>query len=272
MFSTPYGEFPSRRRYNERGAQAFSPRGPHSMNHLPTILTTAAILASVVSSRAKADLVVESWRLASVIHDFAPGAPDVQEFVTFETVENPFQDSHSVTLGSSNTSSAYDISWLVHEAQFNITTSQYLRELDGDTSASGRIYLTPSVDSLVTFSGNWQYAWPSAALGNTHVSVQLGDLDEEISVLSVTGSGGNVGVGPPFGSFTLSDSGFLLANHNYLLFYTAQVRHIDPTPPGTFGEASGDFHFTITPIPEPAAALLLALPILAIRSRRRGLR
>lgn len=238
------------------------------MNHLPTILTTATILASAVSSRAKADLVVESWRLASVIHDFAPGAPDVQEFVTFETVENPFQDSHSVTLGSSNVSATYDISWLLEEAQFNITTSHHLAQLDGETITSGRMYFTPSVDSIVTFSGSWQYAWPSAVLGNTHFFWGISDLDHDIGIIGDSHTGGNVGVGSPFGSWTSNGSGLLMANQQYFLFYSATTRHFDPTPPGTFGEASGEFHFTITPIPEPAAALLLALPFLAIRSRR----
>jgi hypothetical protein len=235
------------------------------MKHLPTILTTAAILASTATARVKADLIVNDWIFGTGISDYANSLYP-SEFSS--VVQNPFNSTHSVTLGLSSATASYDFAWLLDDAHFDITTSHHLAQLDGQTGTSGRIYLTPSVDSLVTFSGNWQYAWPSAALGNTHVSVQLGDLDEEISVLSVTGSGGNVGVGPPFGSFTLSDSGFLLANHNYLLFYTAQVRHFDPTPPGTFGEASGEFHFTITPIPEPAAALLLALPFLAIRSRR----
>ena len=266
MFSTPHGEFPSRRRYNDRGPQAFSPRGPRSMYHLPTILTTAAILASAATARVKADLVVDSWSIGAGISDLAG-----QEGVHFSTVVNPFQNSHSVSYRNSNISASYDIGWLLDEAHFDITTTHHLAQLDGQTSTSGRIYLTPSVDSVITMSGNLQYSWPSAAVGTALIGMDILDVTDPDNQILVAGDAvvdGNFPIGQPFGSFNIGDSGIIESGRQYLLSYVAQVRHFDPTPPGTFGEASGDFHFTITPIPEPAAALLLALPFLAIRSRR----
>ncbi|GMU32526.1 MAG: hypothetical protein HS101_14400 [Planctomycetia bacterium] len=169
---------------------------------------------------------------------------------------------------NSNISASYDIGWLLDEAHFDITTAHHLAQLDGETITSGRMYFTPSVDSIVTFTGSWQYAWPSTVLGNTHFFWGISDLDHDIGIIGDSRTGGNVGVGSPFGSWTSNGTGLLMANQQYFLFYSATTRNFDPTPPGTFGEASGEFHFTIKPIPEPAAALLLALPLLTKRSRR----
>ncbi|OWY70114.1 hypothetical protein B7486_17585 [cyanobacterium TDX16] len=240
------------------------------MKHLPTILTTAAILASAATARVNADLVVAEWAFGTGISDFAPGGGVAQDFTL--VVENPFQDDHVAEYEGSATTASYDFGWLLDDAHFDITTSHHLAQLDGQTGTSGRIFLTPSVDSLVTFSGNWQYAWPSAAVGSTNIGIGVWDLATSEPISFETDFGGNLTVGPPFGTLDASGNAFIPAGGQYMLYYIAMVHHIDPTPPGTFGEASGDFHFTITPIPEPAAALLLALPILAIRSRRRGLR
>ncbi|GMU33343.1 MAG: hypothetical protein HS101_00980 [Planctomycetia bacterium] len=236
------------------------------MNRLPTILTTAAILASVAAARVDADLVITEWAFGTGISDFALNGGVAQDFTL--VVQNPFQDSHLAKYQGSITNADYDFSWLLDEAHFDITTTHHLAQLDGQTTTSGRIFLTPSVDSLVAFSGNWQYAWPSAALGQTGFVMAVIDLAMEDPIAIEFEFGGNVGVGPPFGTINLSGSAFIPAGGQYMLHYSANVDHIDPTPPGIFGEASGEFHFTITPIPEPAAALLLALPILAKRSRR----
>ena len=210
-----------------------------------------------------ADLIVDSWSIGAGISDLAG-----QEGVHFSAVVNPLQDSHSVSYRNSNISASYDFGWLLDEAHFDITTSHHLAQLDGQTSTSGRIFLTPSVDSLVTFSGNWQYAWPSAALGQTGFVMAVFDLATEEPMAIEFEFGGNIGIGPPFGTVNLAGSAVIPAGGQYMLHYSASVDHIDPTPPGTFGEASGEFHFTITPIPEPAAAMLLLLPFLAMRSRR----
>ncbi|GMU32833.1 MAG: hypothetical protein HS101_04735 [Planctomycetia bacterium] len=239
------------------------------MNHLPTILTTAAILASAASARVKADLVVDSWSLLTLVNDFTPPASE-SDASYFKDAQTPFSASHTASLPAGSYSTAsYDIGWLLDDAHFDITTSHHLAQLDGQTGTSGRIYLTPSVDSLVTFSGNWQYAWPGSVIGATTFGAGVYDYETQEELVTFVGQGGNVGLDPPFGAFNLSASTNLTAGREYLLIYRAQVFHFDPTPPGTFGEGSGEFHFTITPIPEPASALLLALPILAKRSRRR---
>jgi hypothetical protein len=215
--------------------------------------------------RVEAELLVSEWNLATRAYD-----PGDTQFISslILTVQNPLQTMSTATVDSSFSTATYDIGWLLDEAHFDINTTHHLAQLDGQTITEGRIFLTPSVDSLVTFSGNWQYAWPSTVIGATTFGAGVYDNGTQEELATFIGQGGNVGLDPPFGVFNLSASANLTAGREYLLIYRAQVFHFDPTPPGTFGEASGDFHFTITPIPEPAAAMLLALPLFAKRSRR----
>ncbi len=236
------------------------------MNHLRMILT-AAILASATTARVEADLIFDSWSLLTVVRDFTPPASE-SDASYFKNAQSPFSASHTASLPSGSYSTAsYDIGWLMDEAHVDIEVGHKLEQLNGETVSEGRIYFTPSVDSLVTFSGNWQYAWPSAALGQTGFVMAVIDLAMEDPIAIEFEFGGNVGIGPPFGTISLSGSAFIPAGGQYMLHYSANVDHIDPTPPGTFGEASGEFHFTITPIPEPAAAISLIL-FAALRRRR----
>jgi hypothetical protein len=235
------------------------------MNHLPMTLTTAAILASVGSAHVEADLIVDSWSLLTLVRDFTPPASE-SDAAYFKQAQTPFSASHTASLPAGSFSTAsYDIGWLLDEAHFDIATTHHLAQLDGQTTTSGRIFLTPSVDSLVTFSGNQQYAWPSAAVGSTNIGIGVWDLATSEPISFETDFGGNLTVGPPFGTLDASGNAFISAGGQYMLYYIAMIHHIDPTPPGTFGEASGDFHFNIAPIPEPAAAFLL---FAALRRRR----
>jgi hypothetical protein len=219
--------------------------------------------------QAMGSLFVGEWLLSVGTLDFEHSQYSTHSITQ---VANPFQttDTTSLPAGSYSTAS-YDISWLLGEAHFNITTTHHLAQLDGQTITEGRILLAPSVDSLVDLSGNLQYAWPGAAIGTALIGMDILDVTDPDNQILVAGDAvvdGNFPIGQPFGSFNIGDNGIIQSGRQYLLSYVAQVRHFDPTPPGTFGEASGDFHFTIAPIPEPAAALLLALPLLAKRSRR----
>lgn len=233
------------------------------------IVFVAAVCLAV--GRASADLIVDSWSLLTLVHDFTPPASE-SDASYFEDAQTPFSASHSAAIQAGSYSTAsYDIGWLLDEAHFDITTAHHLAQLDGETITEGRIFLTPSVDSLVTFSGNWQYAWPSATLGSTQVSLVVWDItdpDNQFEVASASARGGNFDLGPPFGTRNIGNEAIIHPGSLYMMSYLGRVRHFDPTPPSTFGEASGDFHFTITPIPEPAAAMLLLLPFLAKRSRR----
>lgn len=233
----------------------------NSQNVLGRLLLLCAFGAMTCQS-ASADLVQEPWEVICVVSNAS-----TQSSRTFIRNENPFQNSHTATLGNSSCSASYDFAWTGDEARFDIYPSHHLEQLRGDTSSSGRILIWPAVDSIVTFSGNWQYAWPGTALGTTNLYMSVigpdGTLAENIA------HGGNVGLGPPFGTFELSNNARLEVGNAYLLNYIVRIQHFDPTPPGTFGHGEGSLNFTITPVPEPATLALLVLSISIFKPRRR---
>ncbi len=212
-------------------------------------------------------LIVDSWELITFARRTNPTQTGG---AVFENVINPFQASHGGMVGNSHSAAAYDFFWTGDEASFGVSVNHHLEQLNGETSTSGRIFIRPAVDSVISILAAWQYAWPGQALGSTHLSARVGDSENGDLMAEVIAHGGNVGLGPPHGTFDLADDGILHAGRLYGLFYTAIVLHIDPTPPGTFGTGAGHLNFTIAPVPEPAALAMWVLPILLIRRRTRS--
>jgi hypothetical protein len=222
-------------------------------------------LLSFQPSATQATIVVNEWLLGTGLSD--PGNSQYPS-ASFSNVQNPFQNSHSVALGSSYATTRYDYAWTGDSAHFDAYPLHHLEQLDGDTGSSARIHLTPTVDSILTLEGTWNYGWPSATLGEADIVVDAFDLETEEEIAWSYASGGNLFFGSPSGTLTVQDSALLLAGRKYEIYYLARVYHSNPTPPGTYGEASGEIQFSIVPIPEPAA-LSLILPALLLPRRRK---
>lgn len=227
------------------------------------LLVTIVLGLCWIPSRAKGDLIVESWELDTGIHDSSPNGDS--EFAAFSVVMNPLQNSHTASIANTNTSATYDFGWTGDSAHFDLITNHHQEQLRGNTIAEGRIHLIPSVDSTINAWGSWQYAWPNSAEGLTTISFNVVDLETKELIAIDNAYGGNLDLGPPFGTLSIQGSGLLLAGREYEVFYATNVYFYTTTPTG---EASGEIHFTITPVPEPAA-LALILPALLLPRRKR---
>ncbi len=226
------------------------------------MLIVAMSATLLAQSNARGDLVVESWLLDTGVSSLAG-----QAFQFSDTVQNPYQETQFAAQVNSYATATFDFGWLGDSAHFDVQTNHYLEQLRGFTVSEGRIHLVPAVDSTISFSGTWNYSWPSVARGQTIVGLDVYDLTADEDVAQVSAIGDNVGLGPPFGTFNLQNSGSLLAGRLYEVYYFAQLRLFDLPPPGTHGEGSGEIHFTLTPVPEPAALALFALSYLILRRR-----
>ena len=240
---------------------------------MPRWLThiTIAVIASLGSSTSRADLIVDSWLLGTGVSDSnSPGNPSESDAT--DIVQNPFNETLMAELNGSSSTAVHDFSWTADTGSFDIDVTHFLMELDGDTSTSGRITVHPAVDSIIAFDAFFDYAWPSAAIGGSSLTFSVFDNNTQEGVLSASDLGGNVGLGLPFGTLEVTASALLQAGGEYEIVYTAGIRHFDPTPPGTHGDGTGNIHFTITPVPEPATASLLIAGLLLSRRRPRSRR
>lgn len=219
----------------------------------------------LASSRTAGGLVVSSWELDTGIFDSADS-----EFTFFSAAVSPFQDSQTVNYNFSHATTSYFSEWTGDAMHFDAQPSHYLQQHEGRTLSEGRIYVRPAIDSIISLSGTWQFAWPSSVIGATSIGFAVADAQTEEIIATDGANGGNVGIGPPFGTLNIQDSGMLSAGAEYLIYYSAFVDHFDPTPPGTYGEASGEVHFEINPVPESATLdlIALAMPIVFRASRR----
>jgi len=228
-------------------------------------LLAAFGLLSFQPSATQATIVVNEWLLGTGLSD--PGNSQYPS-ASFSNVQNPFQGSHTATLDNSYATTSYDMGWTVDSAHFDAFPTHHLEQLDGDAGSEGRIRLTPSIDSTISLHGTYEYAWPSAAEGTSVIFMSVTDLQTEEEIVGDSAFGGNFGIGPYHGTLDVSGNATLLAGREYFLYYIARII-LDPTPPGTYGEGVGEIHFAITPVPEPATALLLACFLLIAFQRRR---
>jgi len=229
---------------------------------MKALQTLPALLLLLSSSRAVAVDVID-WSLASSVYDSQTGdLPSVH----FQTVQSPFEDSHSATLRSSIAHAAYDFSWTADEASFASQFDHHIESLRGTTTSSGYIRFTPGVDSVLSIDASWSYDFHPAELSSADLSLLFGDVESDTVLFVRQLSGGTFGLGAPSGTLAVSRHFDLLALRTYLVDYSVVQRFWDPPAAGHAGEATGHVRFQVTPLPEPAAlGLLLAGAILLHR-------
>ncbi len=232
------------------------------MGRVLSLFFLVGFIMSRYPSPARGELVVNSWSLLCGASDSSG-----QQGSYFTNVENPFENHHTLMYNNSTSSASYDFGWTSNSAHFDVATNHYLEQLRGFTVSEGRIHLVPAVDSTIAFSGTWHYSWPGATIGASDLSLDVYDLTADEDLVRAAGQGGNVGIGAPFGTFNLQNNGSLLAGREYEVFYFARISLFTDLPPGTHGEGSGEIHFSLTPVPEPAALSLTAIPLLFARRK-----
>jgi hypothetical protein len=216
---------------------------------------------------ARADaFTVEQWFLDVVVQDSS-----TSEHVSagFRTVQNPFQDSHSVALASGLTTAAaeYDFSWFPDYGSFGIEASLQAEDTGGfhvGAVSRGLIYLEPTVDLTVLVSGAYSYDLPVGSLA-TDFSILVADA-ETYEIFFYDFQGDDTFLDPSAsGTFTMEGEAVLPAGRTYLMDYTMDLDAYGST--GALATGSGWVNFQI--IPEPATATLLLLPAAVLLLRRR---
>jgi hypothetical protein len=241
------------------------------MTRLVLSLFCSVSLLCALASPVGGSLVVTEWRLSSIVDDNDLDTDEDRQF--FLTVQNPFQASHTAIAGESFAATTYDFTWVGDDGSFDITTEQHSVQLQGRVSAGANIDFTPMMDSVFSYSAQYDYQWDPSVIGQAALSFRLVDLTLDELVFHEGRTGDNVGFDPPFGSLVIPEaSANIVAGRQYKIIISALTDLFDETPPGSPGLSTGNIHFTITPVPEPATASLLIAGLLLSRRRPRSRR
>lgn len=222
------------------------------------VLALSAAAIAFGQRDAVGQLNVESWSLSTAVQDLSSGGG--QDTRRFNTVLNPFQDSHSAQLGPGTATTAYDFAWSADNANFRIDVSHADPDLGNTryvTTSSGSIYFTPAVATRVTLNGLLDYQLPVYGI-DLRYSVSIYDAQTFQSFFSFTRLVDTFSQpAPATGRIVAERVGTLPVGRNYLMQYVIYLNAFGNT--GAIATADGYMNLNFTPVPEPAALALVAL-------------
>lgn len=203
-----------------------------------------------------ADIVVSSNVLAVTVSNSANSQSNTR---IINQVQNPLNATHTAMLGISYATGTYDFAWSADGGSFNILGSNGAagNPLNLYSSTSGNITLTTTsayrldIDALYSFR----------LLGGDRqamLSLSIGDGTAQQMIYIATYISAPITGDPAIGSFAIQESFQLETGHTYGFNYTMSIDSYSGSP-SVLATGDGYMHFTLTPIPEPACAALLAL-------------
>lgn len=211
-----------------------------------------------------AHISVESWNLATAVQDFTQEIP--QQVSRFETVSNPFANSHSATLGPGTATTSYDLSWSAHHATFRFDVAHVVPDLHNDiynSLSTGSILFTTTEPMIAHLVGAYTYSLPVSGMT---VVTSFSIFDWPITRAFMTD--GHVddtilSPAPLTGSFSSDRTALLPAAGSYGISYTVRLTATHNT--GALGTGDGFFQLNLDPVPEPATSTVLAIGIVGAR-------
>jgi hypothetical protein len=211
---------------------------------------------------------IDDWFLGVTVADLSTGEDESDGFYN---VQNPFQNSHAVSVGDSTSEASYDFAWSPHTGTLLVEAAHQAEFVDSATlvsSSSGSIDVFASVDLTLGLTGAYTYDLPpDSMLARFQMAVL--DLDTSETLFVDTQVDDTFDGYPAAGTFTIDGEVTLPAGHSYSLKYWMRI-DTWVGPPEVFGTGSGWVNFQI--IPEPATATLLLLPAAVLVCRRHRLR
>jgi hypothetical protein len=226
-----------------------------------TLTFSFAIVVLMVTSRSSGDLSVENWDLASVVIDPITSVGD-----SFQIVENPFVESHSVSIGLSTASASYDFSWSDAGGNFQIDGSQRAHDSSNGflrSDSTGHVIFGASQDLLFTVDAEYSYNLPTGSLAAALIVAVVDNVTfDELLAHSF------LETFPGTGVFEVHDQIDLPAGREYRVFYHMRIDAFENT--GAIGTGDGFVHFTLQSVPEPTTlgfGLLGSVILLRRRAR-----
>ncbi len=234
----------------------------------PILLLPAYLSLAIAAPVAHASYLLPEWGLAIQVRDASGGGSDSAIFVT---VQNPFQESHAVSLASGlKTAEAhYDFWWSEPDdiGSFNIQNTLQAEDTGAFHVAAlsnGGILVEPTVDLPISVAAELDFDLPVGALA-ADLSLTVRDMDTH-EIYFFGSQTYNTFTSPP-ASGTLSTQGgaVLPAGSSVAISYSMSIHGYGASGALATGTGFADFQIT----PEPSSLSLLLLGALALAKRRR---
>jgi len=223
-----------------------------------------AAFCLVACSSAYGQIVVTDWFLTTGIQNLAPGGG--QQGAFFETVQNPFHDSHSATFGPGTATTAYDFAWSDDSGSFQIVGSHVTPDLGGSlyrSVSTGSIFFVTTTPLIAHLTGSYSYFMPVGGM-DIGVTYSISNPAFTTNYIQIAGQADTlVSPAPAGGTFQWDRTGLIPANQPCILRYDIQVRASGNS--GALANGSGSFNLTFQPIPEPATLVIFTVGVTLVR-------
>lgn len=193
------------------------------------------------------------------------------EGVIFPT--NPLNTTHHSAVGENQATTIYDVLWGDDGGDFGFQFDHRIQDwpMTSEVRSSGTIIFNTHADVMLDYDFDYSFA-------NLHYPIHISAWiivvrateqppSETLVGYLQTGGGGPTNGAGAAGTFATDGHLLLEADNRFLILYRVILQAGGNTP--RIGVGSGSLHYSLTPVPEPTTALLMALAGAAVLHRRR---
>jgi len=137
----------------------------------------------------------------------------------------------------------------------------------GFSRSTGSVQFIPAVDSILTIDAEYNYMLGSGGREALLTIGAGGGPAPGVALFGASQGASTIAFDPPNGTLIFHGSAPLLAGESYAFGYLLSITALGGSPTN-LSHANGYFHATITPVPEPATAMMLSI-LVATTLRRR---
>ncbi len=210
---------------------------------------------------------IEDWILSTRVDNAFAGMSDNE---TSFRPQNPFNESHSVTIGMSFATTTYDFAWDELFGDFLIQGSHEAEDVPESTlfaRSSGSIWISTSEDLEIAIDADYSFNAPAPGF-YARLKIDLIDLSDNSVAFFDLEDGGPWALGPPVDTLSIDGNVIAPAGSTYLLGYEMSL-HSFASGTDVIATGSGTAHLTLQAIPESSTMSMLALVGLLACARRR---
>lgn len=228
---------------------------------------TVVVMAVLAIPRfAQADFVVSSGIFRVGVVNSANSTNNVH---TLSQIENPWSASHSASLGISFAAASYDFAWSPAGGSFLISGSNAAagNPVNLFSACEGSIIIETTSPYLLNLEGLYNYQLASGDR-EARLNIRVRDVTLGQSLYSHTSTARPITGDPATGTFQQMQELTLTPGHRFSLSYFMALDSYSGNP-NVVSTGDGFVQFTLTAIPEPASAALVALGLPRLRRRAR---